>query len=113
MSAFANRAHAMVFALAVAILVPVAHAADPVAAAPVDVSYPSGSETVHALLYSPAGGAAKHPAVIVIHEWWGTGKTIATARANSIAWARFVKAGITSASDSERKSKQETMTRKL
>jgi carboxymethylenebutenolidase len=71
MSAFANRTHAMVFAFAVAILVPVAHAADPVAAAPVDVSYPSGSETVHALLYSPDGGSAKHPAVIVIHEWWG------------------------------------------
>jgi carboxymethylenebutenolidase len=27
---------------------------------------------VHALLYKPAGAtAAKHPAVIVIHEWWG------------------------------------------
>jgi carboxymethylenebutenolidase len=70
MPAFKNRAHAVLFALAVAMLFPVAHAAD-TAATPVDVSYPSGSETVHALLYSPAGGAAKHPAVIVIHEWWG------------------------------------------
>jgi carboxymethylenebutenolidase len=71
MSALTNRARAMVFALAVAMLFPVAHAADAAAGTPVDVSYPSGSETVHALLYSPAGGAAKHPAIIVIHEWWG------------------------------------------
>jgi carboxymethylenebutenolidase len=42
------------------------------ASAPVEVSYPSGSETVHGLLYLPGGNAtAKHPAVIVIHEWWG------------------------------------------
>ena len=42
------------------------------AAAPQEVSYPSGSETVHALLYTAAGApAGKHPAIIVIHEWWG------------------------------------------
>jgi carboxymethylenebutenolidase len=38
------------------------------------VSYKSGDETVHGLLYLPAGGAAKggkHPAIIVIHEFWG------------------------------------------
>ena len=66
------RVQAMLFALAAALIVlPAAHAAN-TAAAPVDVSYPSGPETVHALLYAPAGpAAAKHPAVIVIHEWWG------------------------------------------
>lgn len=72
MPAFTIRVHAMLFALAATILLPAAGAAEPAAAAPVEVSYPSGPETVHAFLYSPAGGgAAKHPAVIVIHEWWG------------------------------------------
>jgi carboxymethylenebutenolidase len=57
--------------LALTVLLPSAHAAA-AASAPIEVSYPSGSETVHALLYKPAGdAAAKHPAVIVIHEWWG------------------------------------------
>jgi carboxymethylenebutenolidase len=73
MTAFATRVHALLFVLAAAVVLPAAHAADAAAAAaPVDVSYPSGSETVHALLYSPAGGrGAKRPAIIVIHEWWG------------------------------------------
>jgi carboxymethylenebutenolidase len=71
MPAFTNRVHAMLFALAALIVsFPAAHAAEAPAATPVDVSYPSGSETVHGLLYSPAGGG-KHPAIIVIHEWWG------------------------------------------
>jgi carboxymethylenebutenolidase len=38
------------------------------------VSFKSGDETVHGLLYLPTGGAAKggkHPAIIVIHEFWG------------------------------------------
>ncbi len=70
MSALTNRAPAVLIALAAAILFPVAHAASPTD--PVNVSYQSGTETVHALLYSPAGAStAKHPAVIVIHEWWG------------------------------------------
>jgi carboxymethylenebutenolidase len=70
MSALTNRAPAVLIALAATILFPVAHAASPTD--PVNVSYQSGTETVHALLYSPAGVAtAKHPAVIVIHEWWG------------------------------------------
>jgi carboxymethylenebutenolidase len=70
MSALTNRAPAVLIALAATILFPVAHAASPTD--PVNVSYQSGTETVHALLYSPAGAAAaKHPAVIVIHEWWG------------------------------------------
>ncbi len=35
-----------------------------------EVSYPSGNETVHGLLYLPAG-TGRHPALVVIHEWWG------------------------------------------
>jgi carboxymethylenebutenolidase len=34
------------------------------------VSYPSGSETVSGYLAVPQG-AGKHPAIVVIHEWWG------------------------------------------
>lgn len=40
-----------------------------------DVSFPSGADTVRALLYQPAGkfaqASGKHPGLIVIHEWWG------------------------------------------
>jgi len=40
-----------------------------------EVSIPSGSETVRALVYQPTGplarGSGKHPGLIVIHEWWG------------------------------------------
>jgi carboxymethylenebutenolidase len=34
------------------------------------VSYKSGDETVNGYLALPSGGG-KHPAIIVIHEWWG------------------------------------------
>jgi carboxymethylenebutenolidase len=34
------------------------------------VSYKSGDETVHGILYSPQG-AGPFPALVVIHEWWG------------------------------------------
>lgn len=34
------------------------------------VSYKSGDETVSGFLASPSG-EGKHPAIIVIHEWWG------------------------------------------
>ena len=34
------------------------------------VSYKSGDETVNGYLALPSGGG-KHPAMIVIHEWWG------------------------------------------
>ncbi len=34
------------------------------------VSYKSGDETVSGYLVLPAG-AGKHPALVVIHEWWG------------------------------------------
>jgi len=34
------------------------------------VSYKSGDETVSGYLALP-DGAGKHPAIVVIHEWWG------------------------------------------
>src|SRR5579875_1428726 len=37
---------------------------------PQEVAIPSGSETVHGLLYLPAA-SGHHPALVVIHEWWG------------------------------------------
>jgi carboxymethylenebutenolidase len=37
---------------------------------PQTVSYPSGNETIHGLLYLP-DNAGPHPAIVVIHEWWG------------------------------------------
>jgi len=40
------------------------------AAQPQEVSYQSGNETVHALLYAPKG-EGPFPALVVIHEWWG------------------------------------------
>lgn len=36
-----------------------------------DVTYQSGAETVHALLYTPPSGSGPFPALVVIHEWWG------------------------------------------
>jgi carboxymethylenebutenolidase len=40
-----------------------------------EVSIPSGTESMRALLYQPTGRFAhetgKHPGLIVIHEWWG------------------------------------------
>lgn len=71
MRAFTTRVAATLIALAATILLPAARAADAITVAPVDVSYPSGPETVHALLYNPADATGKHPAIIVIHEWWG------------------------------------------
>ncbi len=35
-----------------------------------NVSYPSGSDTVSGYMAMPKNGG-KHPALIVIHEWWG------------------------------------------
>jgi carboxymethylenebutenolidase len=35
-----------------------------------DVSYKSGEDTVHGILYTPEG-KGPFPAIIVIHEWWG------------------------------------------
>jgi carboxymethylenebutenolidase len=39
-------------------------------AAPEKVTYKSGDETVSAELYLPAS-SGQHPALVVIHEWWG------------------------------------------
>jgi len=35
-----------------------------------EVSYKSGEETVHAMLYTP-DGKGPFPGIVVIHEWWG------------------------------------------
>lgn len=35
-----------------------------------EVSFPSGDSTAHGLLYLPQG-PGPHPALVVIHEWWG------------------------------------------
>jgi len=40
------------------------------ASQPAEVSFQSGNETVHGLLYVPMT-PGPHPAIIVIHEWWG------------------------------------------
>jgi carboxymethylenebutenolidase len=40
------------------------------AVTPREVSYKSGDETVHGLLYTPAGKGPL-PAIVVIHEYWG------------------------------------------
>jgi carboxymethylenebutenolidase len=40
------------------------------ASQPTEVSFRSGNETVHGLLYLPTT-RGPHPAIIVIHEWWG------------------------------------------
>ncbi len=37
---------------------------------PQDVTFDSGGDAVHALLYLPSGNGP-HPAIVVIHEWWG------------------------------------------
>lgn len=34
------------------------------------VTFPSGDSTAHAILYLPQG-SGPHPALVVIHEWWG------------------------------------------
>lgn len=44
--------------------------ASPVSAGGTDVSYKSGDETVHGIVYTPEGEGA-HPGIVVIHEWWG------------------------------------------
>lgn len=55
-----------VFALLLCCTLPL----DTAAAKTETVTYKSGDETVSAYLASP-NGVGKHPAIIVIHEWWG------------------------------------------
>jgi carboxymethylenebutenolidase len=40
------------------------------AATPKDVTYKSGSDTVHGIVYTPTGNGP-FPGIVVIHEWWG------------------------------------------
>jgi carboxymethylenebutenolidase len=40
------------------------------ASAPQAVSFKSGDQEAHGLLYLPAGDQP-HPAIVVVHEWWG------------------------------------------
>lgn len=35
-----------------------------------EVSFQSGNETVHGVLYTPSA-PGRYPAIVVIHEWWG------------------------------------------
>jgi carboxymethylenebutenolidase len=35
-----------------------------------DVTYQSGDDTVHAILYTPRG-SGPFPGIVVVHEWWG------------------------------------------
>ena len=51
------------------------------AATPETVSYTSGSETVKGQLYLPSG-SGRHPAVIVIHEFWGLNDWVKEQAAN-------------------------------
>jgi carboxymethylenebutenolidase len=50
---------------ALALAVPLLHAQNPR-----EVSFPSGPESGHGLLYEPSG-SGPHAGLIVIHEWWG------------------------------------------
>src|SRR5215470_5979924 len=45
------------------------------AATPQLITFPSGSENVSALLYLPAG-SGPHPAIVIVHEWWGVNEWI-------------------------------------
>ena len=56
------------------------------------VSYKSGDETVSAYLSSPAGGG-KHPALILVHEWWGLNDWM-RAKANKFAADGYVSLAI-------------------
>jgi carboxymethylenebutenolidase len=46
-----------------------------------EVTFPSGDATAHALLYLPQGNGP-HPALVVIHEWWGLNDWIKEQAAN-------------------------------
>ena len=58
------------------------------ASQPTQVSFPSGNETVHGLLYLPST-PGPHPAIVVIHEWWGLNDWIKQ-QASSLASQGYV-----------------------
>ncbi len=58
------------------------------AAQPHEVSYQSGNETIHAVLYTPKG-EGPFPALVVIHEWWGLNDWI-KAQASALADQGYV-----------------------
>lgn len=51
------------------------------ASQPTEVTFSDGSETVHGLLYVP-DMAGRHPAIVVIHEYWGLNDWIKEQAAN-------------------------------
>lgn len=53
-----------------------------------DVSYKSGDETVHGMLYTPAG-AGPFPAIVAVHEWWGLNDWVKE-QANNLADQGYV-----------------------
>jgi carboxymethylenebutenolidase len=55
----------LVLVLALALL-----ARNSMAATSTDVSYKSGDDTVHGMLYTPSG-SGPFPAIVAVHEWWG------------------------------------------
>jgi carboxymethylenebutenolidase len=59
-----------VFATLLGILFSLAAFASARAQTAQEVSWPNGAETVHGVLYLPSGSGT-HPALVVIHEWWG------------------------------------------
>lgn len=61
-----TRPHLVTMAVLLAILFP----AVTYAAGPREVTYMSDGQPVHGLLYEPTGHG-KHPAIVVVHEWWG------------------------------------------
>lgn len=58
--------HLMTLAVTLALLFPAAL----YASGPRQVTYLSAGQPVHGLLYEPTG-KGMHPAIVVIHEWWG------------------------------------------
>ena len=60
----------LLLAALICLLLPLVATVSAAAVKTENVSYKSGDETVNSYLALPSGGG-KHPAIIVIHEWWG------------------------------------------